>query len=87
MKKTKKLDPKIIRRGDIVRIKNPEMFIRCGYPLSFPDVCEEVSEIHKEDILKFIDKVTDTSKRDIRVDPTNKTASLFSGAHLSDDPK
>jgi len=73
MKKTKKLDPKIIRRGDVVRIKNPEMFIRCGYPLSFPDVCEEVSEIHKEDILKFIDKVTDIKpKLEIRVtDPTN----------------
>ena len=71
---TKKLDPKIIRRGDVVRIDNPEMFIRCGYPLSFQEVCEEVSETSKDDILKFIDRVTNRKpklKIDIKVtDPT-----------------
>jgi len=68
----RKLDPKIIRRGDVVRIDNPEMFIRCGYPLSFQEVCEEVSETSKDDILSFMDKVSNSKpKIAIRaVDPT-----------------
>lgn len=40
----RKLDPKIIRIGDVVCIDNPEMFIRCGYPLSLDDACKEVEE-------------------------------------------
>lgn len=40
--KRKKPNPSIIRRGDIVQINNPEMFIRCGYPLSLKKMSEEV---------------------------------------------
>jgi len=35
---SKKLDPKIIRIGDRVRIVNPLIFIRCGYPLCKDDI-------------------------------------------------
>lgn len=34
---SRKLDPKIIRIGDKVRITNPEMFVRCGYPMQKMD--------------------------------------------------
>lgn len=37
-----KKDPKIIRVGDKVRIVNPEMFVRCGYPMTKQDAREEV---------------------------------------------
>jgi len=34
----KKLDPKIIRVGDKVKIINPLVFVRCGYPLCKDDI-------------------------------------------------
>lgn len=37
-----KKDPKIIRIGDKVKIVNPEMFVRCGYPMTKQDAREEV---------------------------------------------
>jgi len=40
----RKLDPNIIRIDDIVRIDNPEMFIRCGYPLCLDDMYGEIEE-------------------------------------------
>ena len=43
MKIRKKKD-EIIRKGDVVRIINPEFFIRCGYPLAFSTVLAEVQE-------------------------------------------
>jgi len=43
-KKYKKLDPKIIRDGDIVKIINPITFVRCGYPLGIEDMRKEVQE-------------------------------------------
>ena len=54
---SKKLDPKIIRVGDMVRIDNPEMFIRCGYPMSLEDACKEVDELFGDDILRLLDSV------------------------------
>jgi len=44
LRNLKKLDPKIIRVGDYVKIVNPDMFIRCGYPLSKMDMVKEVEE-------------------------------------------
>jgi len=44
-----KLDPTIIRVGDYIRIITPQIFIRCGYPLSKKDV--------QEDVIKFFGKV------------------------------
>ena len=33
----KKLDQNIIRIGDIVKVINPEVFVRCGYPMTTED--------------------------------------------------
>lgn len=44
MTRKRKLDPKIIRAGDIVQIDNPEMFVRCGYPLCLKDMYPELEE-------------------------------------------
>jgi hypothetical protein len=38
----KKLNPSIVRVGDQVRIVNPQIFIRCGYPWSKQYVIENV---------------------------------------------
>jgi len=46
----RKLDPKIIRVGDTVKIVNPQLFVRCGYPLSIEDMEEEVKELFMGDI-------------------------------------
>ncbi len=43
-----------IKIGDYVRIDNPEMFIRCGYPLSLEDVRKEIKDNNFIDIEKFI---------------------------------
>jgi hypothetical protein len=43
-----------IKIGDYVRIDNPEMFVRCGYPLSIEDVGKEIKDNHFIDIEKFI---------------------------------
>ena len=42
----KKLDPKIIRVYDKVRIINPIIFIRCGYPLGIEDMRKEIEEYY-----------------------------------------
>ena len=51
----RKLDPKIIRVGDTVKIVNPQFFVRCGYPLSFEDACDIVRREYKEKIASFLD--------------------------------
>lgn len=43
--KKRKLDPNIIRAGDYVRIIKPDMFVRCGYPLSKKQAMEDVSKL------------------------------------------
>ena len=50
----RKLDPKIIRVGDTVKIINPQFFVRCGYQLSFEEACEEVKEEYGNRIEKFL---------------------------------
>jgi hypothetical protein len=54
--KMKKRTPKkdVIRVGDVVKIKEPNMFVRCGYPLSFEDMRKDVEKKHSADISKFL---------------------------------
>ena len=52
-----KKNPEIIRVGDIVQINNPECFVRCGYPLSLDDVCEEIYQLYSDKIERFIDEI------------------------------
>jgi hypothetical protein len=44
----------IIRVGDRVRIVNPEMFVRCGYPLSWNDAELAVSKQYCHMIYEFL---------------------------------
>jgi hypothetical protein len=46
----RKLDPKIIRIGDEVKVINPETFLRCGYPLTKLDLYEETMEKHSDQV-------------------------------------
>jgi hypothetical protein len=57
IKKKQKLDPNIIRIGDTVKIINPEIITRIGYPMSFNDACNEAEREHHEKILEFLGKV------------------------------
>lgn len=50
----KKLNPNIIRVEDKVKILNPEIFIRCGYPLTPADLYEEVAKQYGEKINAFV---------------------------------
>jgi len=43
-KRKRKLDPKIIRVGDTIKILDPQLFIRCGYPLCLRDMKSEVEK-------------------------------------------
>jgi len=61
-KRKRKLDPKIIRVDDYVRIDNPEMFVRCGYPLSLNDMCKEVEDIFGKVIEDLIYSVRNLDK-------------------------
>jgi hypothetical protein len=44
----RKLDPKIIRSGDRVKIINPEVFLRCGYPLCKEDLKDELRKKYRK---------------------------------------
>jgi hypothetical protein len=48
----------IIRINDKVIIKNPEIFIRCGYPMSFNDAVNQIEKEYKKDIDDLIAKIT-----------------------------
>ena len=52
----RKLDPKIIRVDDRVKIINPEIVIRIGYPMSFDEACEEVDKLYRNEIIEFLNK-------------------------------
>lgn len=54
--KKKKLNPKIIRIGDTVKIINPEIVIRVGYPMSIEDAKKEIKELYHDEIVLFLDK-------------------------------
>ncbi|MFA7219193.1 MAG: hypothetical protein WC119_01640 [Synergistaceae bacterium] len=51
---SKQKDKNYPRVGDFVRIDNPQMFIRCGYPLGINDVREEIRKNHLKKIEDFI---------------------------------
>jgi hypothetical protein len=52
----RKLNPEIIRVKDNVKIINPEIIIRVGYPMSFDDACREVDKLYRQEILEFLNK-------------------------------
>lgn len=47
----------IIREGDMVKIVDPQVFVRCGYPLSFQDALEKVVELHLDKTLAFLSDI------------------------------
>jgi len=53
----RKIDLNIIRKGDIVRIVNPEFFDRCGYGLTKEILFNEVNEKYGKDVKELIRKV------------------------------
>jgi hypothetical protein len=62
-----KLDPKIIRRGDRVRVVIPEIFVRCGYPLCKADLKEDIYKHYGrlvEDIIYSVGKGDKLISRD-----------------------
>ena len=48
----------IIRKWDTVKIVKPEFFVRCGYPLTFEDVSEEIEKKYENHIMGFINQIT-----------------------------
>jgi hypothetical protein len=55
--KKRKLDPKIIREGDTVKVIVPKEFIRCGYPMDLKDFRVEVKKTHQKAIDKFLNSI------------------------------
>jgi hypothetical protein len=53
-KRRRRLDPKIIRVGDIVRVVNPIFFDRCVYENNIKDVTEKVMSECRNEIEEFI---------------------------------
>ena len=53
--KKKKLNPKIIRRGDLVKVENCMFFVRCGYPLCISDLTKDILERRKKEIYQLIE--------------------------------
>jgi hypothetical protein len=49
-----KPDPKIIRVGDMVKIINPEMFVRCGYPMDMMQARNESWPIYSDLVIKLL---------------------------------
>jgi hypothetical protein len=52
-----KRNPNRPMKGDWVRIDHPEMFVRCGYPLSIKEVRKQIEKDHRNEIEDFVDKV------------------------------
>ena len=51
------LNPKIIRRGDKVKILVPWLFVRCGYPKCLKSEVKVVEEEYRKDIVSLLEKV------------------------------
>jgi len=58
----RKKDPKIIRVGDIVDVVVPNIFVRCGYPLSFDAALKEVKLLYGDSIRTFMNDIDDLRK-------------------------
>jgi len=57
MGRKRKLDPKIIRVEDKVKIINPVRFVRCGYPLCLKDMKVEIDKHFKKVIGDLVHSV------------------------------
>ena len=55
-KRIRKLSPNIIRIGDTVKITNPEIISRIGYPMSFEDARKEIKELYHNEIIEMFNK-------------------------------
>jgi hypothetical protein len=53
--KTQRTTKASIKRGDIVRVVNPQTFLRCGYPLDPRAVEDEVQGTQRARICKFLE--------------------------------
>jgi hypothetical protein len=53
--KKKRLNPKVIRRGDLITIENCMFFVRCGYPLCISDLAKDILERRKKEIYQLIE--------------------------------
>ena len=69
----RKLDPKIIRVGDTVKIINPVFVIRCGYPLSIKDMKKVVEEKFGDNIDKLIQTVWKGEETDHKMSLANRS--------------
>ena len=49
-----KKDPNIIREGDWVKVINPEIFIRCGYPMDYKEEAKKAYDEHGIAIRGFL---------------------------------
>jgi len=50
----RKLDPRIIRVGDLVKVENCMFFVRCGYPLCLKDLTSDIVEKRRKEIYDLI---------------------------------
>lgn len=48
-----------IKVGDLVRIVNPQIFVRCGYPLCLKDVMESIDQNIAIDLIKKVTGIPD----------------------------
>lgn len=48
---------KSVRVGDRVEVVVPKEFIRCGYPMDYGEVAEEVAKEHLKEVMTLINKV------------------------------
>jgi len=44
----------VIRKGDLVKVVKPEVFVRCGYPMTVASSREEVDGKYKEALYRFL---------------------------------
>ena len=52
----------VIRKGDLVRVVNPEVFVRCGYPMTINSSREEVGVRYKEALYRFLKELDKIDK-------------------------
>ena len=53
-----------IKTKDIIVIKNPQMFVRCGYPLCLKDVISIIMSSHLSSVQKLISEVLESDNDD-----------------------
>ena len=74
-------DKRIIRAGDYVRIKQANMFIRCGYSYSFGIALEEVQQKYKDAIQQFLKQFDMEDKPHLGIEITRKGKRYYGYAH------